>query len=552
MEKHNLIEKYKPYDFKNNLQTTIIKIIFPFSINPNNIASLKETILKSGKWFNYPDILISKSSRHFDHIESLRGVDFVDYTYDEHETKKMFRIIDQNIIDSYIELPKFIFDTNKQIEEEEILLDELKKAKDQKYSECISRLQNYHSILYNYKESQQDLSKAISSFGKNNHYNPFSVSVIIFSTGVFFLNVEIGTTKIQTEYDHNKMNIYLKQYFKAINLERLLEHIWDAKGAPIKDKLFKCKKVKDKENSLFDKYGINAFDTSGNDTTRFQIYCDVKVNQVMGKTSSRHILYNPDDNYSKKLACYYLDRNSERRIQKCDSIISQFSLFPHNNTYISSEGILVFSEKTVDNIHSTRLVSYLKNEQNSFFTYMLVLHQYYALHCLARDVKKILELGRTNENQKIKITNIGKISDELSKISLKISILQTKFMHKAVSQFARQQELYSQINKVYGIEQFMEEVNDSIEPLDEYVKKSKSDVLDITFKGLTLFTVSNAILSIWISSNHDAWQGTKIWLPFLIIGFFIAGFIAVVVVLNIINYRKISKFRKVFDEKKRK
>ncbi len=257
------------------------------------------------------------------------------------------------------------------------------------------------------------------------------------------------------------------------------------------DKLSKIKKVFKNMSIIpfikkfFQHNDIMAFDMQEEGkTSRFQIFTEIKVgtNKKKDNENTTLVRYLSPDQISV-LANYFINRNTlkDKRYalyEKNDSI----SMFFGNEVFCSEEGIVSITEKNQFNWELV-MRTYDATIQNLFYSYILVLHQFFYLHYL-----KILlqELDLKNKN----------ISDVLYDINMKYTIFRTKWLYNKVSQFKYQETLYQYIYDKYSIEVFSEEIKDATEPLVNLLNERRTKRLDIIVKIFTSVTITNAIFNL--------------------------------------------------------
>jgi hypothetical protein len=310
--------KHNDFSF-NTHQSVKIKIIFPFSIPANEVKRFNEKISQSKKWEHFYDELITESSRHFDHIEELHKKEIIDYTFNHELTQKLFSIININIIETYIDIAKSDKIINcKDCESDDI---KLQKNKHQKKIQL-----------------QNDLIKAVKELKHIKKFSPTSLKIIAFSTGIFFLVFEIASNYEFSTVEYYRINVVVRQYFKAVNLERLLDFL-----------IYNNESVQ-----KVDKFNISSFDTRGDITTRFQVYYDIKYNKLKKQSIVSQILNKTDEKTPFTFAYYFLDRNSERKLNNYESSIEKIQMIPGNFTFSTIDGVLSYTEKNVDYHSSTK------------------------------------------------------------------------------------------------------------------------------------------------------------------------------------------------------
>jgi len=441
-------------DYKSRqVQTTLIKVIFPFVLSHRlNVNNLISNLKKKRKWIETKDFLITKSSHHFDHIENIvYGNDATCYSCKDRDY--LSRIMNTNIAQHFLDFQKEN-NNNNFLSDDQLL------------------------------ESLKDFPVAFYKFNRDIDKKPEKAYVIAFSSGVFFVVFEYLVNQIILIRDYHKLNVSLKKYFKMLDINSLMKELIGLNS----------NNGKSSNPSNWDETDdFSTFDSQkegSNNTTRFHLFYDIQ--------DLKSSVITLGDCEGKRLANYLLDRNCERNADDKDLMfIKTVSLFADNKVYNTLEGVLVHTHKTHSNEHFTDNVVYSKIQMNTFYSYILVLHQYYFLHHLARVIQVIfIEYDKIKSRESK--AQILKIGNKLKTISLMLSMLKTKFMFEIVSQFERQQRLYNMFFRTYEIIRYIEEIEHSTAPLEKVVTGTTSEVVDRTFKMLTYVTVTNALVTVLV------------------------------------------------------
>lgn len=313
-------------------------------------------------------------------------------------------------------------------------------------------------------------------------YDIQNIKCIMFSTGVFFLIYKIKIINVTEYRQYFKLLMTLKNYFK---IQKMMKYTADLIGLSL-DK-------------------IEAFDMQHDNTSRFQMFSEV----VIGKNDSNFykndkIKHNFSENDCNIIANYFLNRNS---VEDYDGVkvleIKKENIFPGSDAYCTDEGLFCLTIKSKNNIDIYDN-TYKKNVngvkaviQNLFYSYMLVLHQYYYLHYLKR---KVQDLNVFDKNSK----------EELYKLKENYTIFQTQFMFKKVSQFYYQEKIYQMIHKTLSIEDFSKEFILSTEPLEKLLNEIRINKFDFIAKILAAITFGNALCGL-INFTSEKLIGNELW-----------------------------------------
>lgn len=282
--------------------------------------------------------------------------------------------------------------------------------------------------------------------------------VLIFDSGIFFVIFECKSTR-KHKMERYFEDVYnIKRYFKNIIILDLISKIFGIK-----------------------KKNFYSFDSSQNiykdgvQTNRFQMFFDIWVN------SNNKVM---DESKVDLLANYCLNRNCVEKIT-VDKIVDfqSRSMFASNYVYSSTESCVSITFENNFNrdlIHATQFAV----QQNLFFDYMLVLHQYYYLHYIAK------------KTQNLNINNLN-IKNKLDLILAEFSTLNTKYFYLNVSQFYYVQNIYNSFLDSYSIKNYIEEVSESIEPLSKILNSKTTTSLDFLIKVLGLTSIAGSLINLY-------------------------------------------------------
>ena len=111
------------------------------------------------------------------------------------------------------------------------------------------------------------------------------------------------------------------------------------------------------------------------------------------------------------------------------------------------------------------------------------MHQFFYLHNLRSEILKLNFNGKEKAKKFVNIHN-------------KLTLFKSKYYFVNVSQINHLQKLYRYISKCLGIQDFHDELEKSINPLNQLIDRVSKNKFDIFVKCFTLVTLTNAFLSI--------------------------------------------------------
>ena len=329
-------------------------------------------------------------------------------------------------------------------------------------------------------EDFDEISKLDGQLGDT--YNIQNIKFIMFSTGVFFLIYKIKILNVTELQNYFELLLILKNYFKR---QQMMQNTANLIGLP-SDK-------------------IEAFDMQHDSTSRFQMFSEVVIGINNSNSYKNNITnHNLSENDCNIIANYFLNRNSVEDYTGVNVLkINKENIFSGSDAYCTDEGLFCLTIKSKNNIDIYDN-TYKKNTngvkvviQNLFYSYVLVLHQYYYLHYLKR---KVQDLNVFDKNNK----------EELYKLKENYTIFQTQFMFKKVSQFYYQERIYQMIHKTLSIEDFSKEFILSTEPLEKLLNEIRLNKFDFIAKLLAAITFGNALCGL-INFTSEKLIGSELW-----------------------------------------
>ncbi|MDD3383679.1 MAG: hypothetical protein PHX46_02575 [Bacilli bacterium] len=406
-------------------QNTMISLVFPFSTLNSNINTIKQNLLD--KNFTNDEQFIDDDSRHFDHIEQM-----------------------------------FLYKANKVLvsNEDEFTTEKINcSTEPNNYAFSIDKNNNNFSKVFKFENN--------SNIEIEKFFSIENLKFILFETGIFFLIIKYKSCIIHKYEEYFEIILKLRDYYKQTKILDFVETITG---------------LQKKQTETFDMDKEQG-------TTRFQMFSEV----VLGHEDNKKYRHSKNDyeylneNETNILANYFLNRNSVANyIHFPPDKIPYTSAFYGNKVFCTEEGVLSLTTKYSCNIKLYNKTYEGKNEpfiQNVFYSYIIILHQYYFLHYLKKKIKKLNIYDK-------------KIKENLISIKEEYVLFQTNYIYKKVSQFYYQEKIYQLFLNTLSIDNFSKEIENSTKPLDEILKEKRNEKLDLIVKFFTAITITNAFCSL--------------------------------------------------------
>ena len=320
------------------------------------------------------------------------------------------------------------------------------------------------NLVYIFKGKDLDCFSCFpltNSYGNKlvSKYRISNIRLIVFETGIFFIEIMYKLLNIKIPEDYFDYLLDLRNHFKDIEIDSFVKSV------------------------IGNELKYESFDMQGNSkTTRFQLFSDIVLGNKQTILHGDQFLIG--ENEINIISNYFLNRNSVKSYKNNKPHnINNYSMFLGNNVFCNEEGVLSITQNNSLNRELFERTYEKAIVQNLFYSYILVLHQYYYLHFIKRCIQNL----DIYDND---------LRDDLLIIKEKYTIFKTKYLFNKVSLFYYQQKIYELFFNSLSIKSFSDEIRDSIEPMDKLLKNSREEKLNLFAKLFTTVTITNATISI--------------------------------------------------------
>lgn len=426
----------------NGLLTWETRIIYPFFLNDENDISK----LANG-W--EPWMIIKGNSRHFDYIEKI-------FINNGNPYGKAFTLSVENA-DNIVRKNR----------------DGRNAKSDDNFSfkrYWVSDSLGYQRTFFSYGRSDiSDSEKKIDNLAKLKSFNLiyFKITKIL----LFCIDFEIDNIN---EYKDGIFNrkLSINRFFSLINVKQMLS---DLTG--LSDEVNGFHWLGLEEKSRFLSYSFLSFRGSRdnpNDQLLAQWLTDKNSVVFPHKLEIKGVpIYEGCSVWSSLEGCAIIENVSS----------SNIGLVSNDNIIYKDKNNSVLSSTIYTEAMARRTIS-----QNTFYSYVLVLNQFFGLHVLKN---KMLNSGEDFYSQRNK-----NLFSSMEKSIKNYSAFRSVYVFQNVSQVQHQQNVYNYFFKHYLIEDFIDEMDKACHPLTDIVSEKEKTRMEYFFKALTFFTISNIFGSI--------------------------------------------------------
>lgn len=388
-------------------------------------------------------------------------------------------------------------------------------------------LDNSVSFFEGTKDVILDLEKKLFSLNKYKIKRVFIQSAI---NSIVIIGVTIKFKKIFTMEDIHRQKIEISDTIKQ---SKIKEYINSYLNTNDDYKLF-----------YFDSYdGISSKNGKKLQTIRFTSFVSLI------KDHSDKLL---DKNIKLNISNYFLDRMSVSSPVNNKNFPKE-EIFYGSEIFVSSEGILLIYEKTIENKDISNVFIDSNFARDCLLlSYLINLQEFYKLHYIKIKINKIFCQEKELQSDEIKF--------QLDSLESEFVYFLSKYHATSISSFEWLKNIYSKIYTSLDIDKYIVEVKNSLTIYKNYIEKKNNDKerekqkerdlhnkkLEKQIKIFACITLCNTVISIFFNfiKSHfsDSEELTKVNL--LMIIFYWIG-IVVSLISFVIMLKNIKKSNKI-------
>ena len=163
-------------------------------------------------------------------------------------------------------------------------------------------------------------------------------------------------------------------------------------------------------------------------TTRFQLFSDIVLGNKQTILHGDQFLI--DENEINIISNYFLNRNSVKSYKNNKPHnINNYSMFLGNNVFCNEEGVLSITQNNSLNRELFERTYEKAIVQNLFYSYILVLHQYYYLHFIKRCIQNLDIYDKDLRDDLLLKRNIQYLKQNIYLIKFHYFIINKRFMN---------------------------------------------------------------------------------------------------------------------------